>query len=663
MSGGPTGTGTGIVDGTVTWDYVSAITSPVVWKSISDAVLEINTNEATVKNLHIGCGRAASFGVWIRQASRSLFENVDVYQALFDGFKLFLNSDFVVMINCLARISGRAWVTSGYAGHATAQLKTTVTGTFAKTAGANCVLTYTASGGSPIADLRTLGLRVGDFISLHATTPGSDTSEWLQILSADSDTQLSCTQHPASSGVGTGLLFSIHRGDGFHTGPGRADNNCHTFDTCRADNSAGTGFRLGGLYGSRCRNLQVNAASSHPLVVATNSLPSIGTSIHGFYTEVGLNGASDNIYCGGAAGITIDTVNGAGQPTISSDGFNWGTLSNMQDAVDPGRIDPIDVASTKSYVPSMVIGDLALLKGKMYGRDYVQALDIGYTYLDLDDRDYEGAARVMAGSEVGGGRAFTTNCIEFDTEGAVANGVAETAWAITTQFKGAGHRRANGGNIYETTHVGLGTTAGAVGPTGTGTGITDNTVTWKYIETGTGIAADIISKSLVRFRNNGVAKAGVGLEGELRSATQNDEASAGNATNHLPSGSFAMATAASTVVITNNCIIGGTAWVGTTVYAVGELRQNNARIYRVTTGGTSAGSGGPTGNGTGIADNTVVWAFVADTSKVFLSKRDNDATATDFKVTCGLRSFTVTANAAATAIVKFDFFIINPVNS
>lgn len=663
-SGGPTGTGTGIVDGTVVWDYVSAITSTVVWRSLTDAIIEVNNNCATVKNLHIGCGRAASYGVWIESGTQSLFENVDVYQALFDGFKFFSNSDFVILLNCQAKISGRVWHTAGYGGSATAQLRTLVTGTFAKTSGTNAVLTYTPSGGAPIADLRTIGLRVGDFISLHATVPGNSSAEWLQINSVDSATQITCTQHPVASAPGVGgLQFSVHRGDGFHIGPGRAENNCHSLLTCRSDNSAGAGFRLGGLYGPRCHNLLINAANSHPIVVATNGLPSIGTSIYGMYTEVGLNGASDNIFCGGAAGITIDTVNGSGQPIISSDGFNWGTITNMQDAGDPGRIDPIDIASTKSYIPSMVIGDLAFQKGKVYGRSYAQATVAGYTYVDLDDRDYDGAARILSGTEAGGGRSFVANCIEFDTEIAVANGVAEGAWAPTTVYA-VGARKTNGGNVYEVTaRTGTFLSAGAGGPTGTGSGIIDNELTWKYIETGTGIAADIINKSLIRFRNNGIAKSGIGLEGEPRLASQTDAATPGNATNHLPSGSFAMAAGATTVVITNNCIIGDTAWAALTVYAVGEKRSNNGNIYKVTTGGTSAGAGGPTGTGTGIADGTVVWDYVTATSKVFLSKANNDATAIDFKVTYGLRSFTVTANAAATAKIHFDFFVINPVNS
>ena len=51
-------------------------------------------------------------------------------------------------------------------------------------------------------------------------------------------------------------------------------------------------------------------------------------------------------------------------------------------------------------------------------------------------------------------------------------------------------------------------------------------------------------------------------------------------------------------------------WAGGTAYAVGDLIRNGTNLYRVTTAGTSATTGGPTGNGTSIVDNAVTWTFV-----------------------------------------------------
>lgn len=53
------------------------------------------------------------------------------------------------------------------------------------------------------------------------------------------------------------------------------------------------------------------------------------------------------------------------------------------------------------------------------------------------------------------------------------------------------------------------------------------------------------------------------------------------------------------------------AWAGATAYAVGALRTNGGNIYECTVAGISAGSGGPTGTGTAITDNTATWRYVA----------------------------------------------------
>jgi hypothetical protein len=51
-------------------------------------------------------------------------------------------------------------------------------------------------------------------------------------------------------------------------------------------------------------------------------------------------------------------------------------------------------------------------------------------------------------------------------------------------------------------------------------------------------------------------------------------------------------------------------WSPDTAYAVNDQRQNNTNIYNCTQAGTSAHSGGPTGTGTGIVDNTCLWDYV-----------------------------------------------------
>jgi hypothetical protein len=124
--------------------------------------------------------------------------------------------------------------------------------------------------------------------------------------------------------------------------------------------------------------------------------------------------------------------------------------------------------------------------------------------------------------------------------------IGATAWQANTVyaesvFYNNATRVTNGGNVYQ---VIAGTSAGAGGPTGTGSGIVDNTVVWNYV--------------------------GAGSTGSL--------------------------------------------WAPNTVYALGTTStptevHNGGNVYQVAPG-TSAGSGGPTGTGSSITDNTVVWEFV-----------------------------------------------------
>tara|TARA_R100001463_G_scaffold92604_1_gene147382 strand:+ start:1525 stop:4500 length:2976 start_codon:yes stop_codon:yes gene_type:complete len=56
-------------------------------------------------------------------------------------------------------------------------------------------------------------------------------------------------------------------------------------------------------------------------------------------------------------------------------------------------------------------------------------------------------------------------------------------------------------------------------------------------------------------------------------------------------------------------------WVATTAYVVGnKVKNDSGKIYTCATAGTSAGSGGPTGTGTTIADNTVRWDYTTTES-------------------------------------------------
>lgn len=53
-----------------------------------------------------------------------------------------------------------------------------------------------------------------------------------------------------------------------------------------------------------------------------------------------------------------------------------------------------------------------------------------------------------------------------------------------------------------------------------------------------------------------------------------------------------------------------TAWAASTSFSVGNVRRNAGSVYECIKAGTSAGSGGPTGDGDEIVDNNVSWKFL-----------------------------------------------------
>jgi len=71
-----------------------------------------------------------------------------------------------------------------------------------------------------------------------------------------------------------------------------------------------------------------------------------------------------------------------------------------------------------------------------------------------------------------------------------------------------------------------------------------------------------------------------------------------------------------------------TAWAASTAFAIGNVRRNSGNVYECTKAGTSAGSGGPSGEGENIIDNGVTWKFLDDGGVVY-----GNATITDINST------------------------------
>lgn len=62
------------------------------------------------------------------------------------------------------------------------------------------------------------------------------------------------------------------------------------------------------------------------------------------------------------------------------------------------------------------------------------------------------------------------------------------------------------------------------------------------------------------------------------------------------------------------------AWGAGTAYAPGDYVTNSSNLYVCTTGGVSAGSGGPTTTSDAITDNTVTWQYCAESSWTALTE-------------------------------------------
>lgn len=83
-------------------------------------------------------------------------------------------------------------------------------------------------------------------------------------------------------------------------------------------------------------------------------------------------------------------------------------------------------------------------------------------------------------------------------------------------------------------------------------------------------------------------------------------------------------------------------WQASTVYAVNDhVTNDSGKAYKVTTGGTSASSGGPTGTGASITDGGVTWAYVQAAADMSL---DAGSITAGQQVT--VNSFTIAAGGA-----------------
>ena len=108
-------------------------------------------------------------------------------------------------------------------------------------------------------------------------------------------------------------------------------------------------------------------------------------------------------------------------------------------------------------------------------------------------------------------------------------------------------------------------------------------------------------------------------------------------------------------VTTEATIAALSAWVGSTAYAVGDLRTNASNVFECITAGTSASSGGPTGTAADITDGTAHWRYVAAGSAAVLAAVSMSEAGQDGNTTAAsplsLQSPTAGANTASSVAV------------
>lgn len=100
--------------------------------------------------------------------------------------------------------------------------------------------------------------------------------------------------------------------------------------------------------------------------------------------------------------------------------------------------------------------------------------------------------------------------------------------------------------------------------------------------------------------------------------------SAGRVVSHVTTGDRFVSDADATLVLT-------AVWAITTAYVIGDRVSNSGNVYICVVAGTSAGAGGPSGEGSGIVDGTVTWDFVGNG----LADVDVAFTAEEFGPTAG----------------------------
>lgn len=197
-----------------------------------------------------------------------------------------------------------------------------------------------------------------------------------------------------------------------------------------------------------------------------------------------------------------------------------------------------------------------------------------------------------------------------------ASGVTITSgWEVSTAYT-ADTYVTNGGGVFKCTTSGTSASSGS-GPSGTSTSITDGTAVWSYSHAAynAGPAAEPSTYQKEHGFQAGRPDLPTGVLNWLLYTLYTWIRYFNSFTQYALTWTGVHAFS-QTISVVN---APGTAWQAATAYAVDNIRTNDSgKVYICTTAGTSAGSGGPTGTGSAITDNTVVWKYLRSAAPAIL---------------------------------------------
>jgi hypothetical protein len=309
----------------------------IATNSLIDSVMSIE-GVTSMSDFTIEARHSADYSIKLLLSSYSLFTNVRAYGAVKDGWHLSDSgggNDSVLFINCSAEFCGKIYRSSGRGIPSTAAPKTVVAGTVTTVAGNTSIIGVGTS-------FTTMGIRTGDFIGIG---DDASVSEWIQIGSVVSDTELKTGALFAPAQSRAGQEFAVFVGDGYHEQAFGDNNNNHLIHF-RTLNIAGCGATFGGIWGPKVDQFQADASGAYAIrlgLAGDDGLLSapISTKIEGVYEE-GFPETPQNglVFISGANGVILDGFK-TGKPAhvMPNPSLGYGYQQNIQS--DPGSIRPV----------------------------------------------------------------------------------------------------------------------------------------------------------------------------------------------------------------------------------------------------------------------------------------------------------------------------------